>query len=449
MGNRKNIFVHKPTAKQKQALRFLYNRQTEFIVFGGGAGGGKSWIGCEWILAMCLNFPNVRYFIARNVLKRLKESTYKTFIKVAKHHNVDELFTYSEQKALITFANGSEVQLLELKRQPSDPLFEDLGSLEFTGGFIEEAGEIDFDAYDTIKTRIGRQMNVEYNIPPKLFITCNPKKNWLYFEYYKPYRDNTLSEDKAFIQSLATDNPHTSSQYVETLKKIQNKAKRERLLKGNWEYDDNPYSLYDFELLQDLFTNDFVEEGKSFISCDVARFGVDKTIIIAWSGFRAIEIVEMDLSKTTDVASKIKQLARKHKVPNRHIIVDEDGVGGGVVDILSCVGFLNGSRPIVNQNFANLKSECSFKLADYLENMYLCCNEVQRELIIQELEAIEEKNAEDEHKKLSVNTREQVKAKIGRSPDYFSAIMMRMYFELKNPVTLRPFIAHGSLPSQR
>ena len=162
MGSKKNIFVHKPTAKQKQALRFLYNRETEFVVFGGGAGGVKSWIGCEWILAMCLNFPNVRYFIARNVLKRLKESTYKTFIKVAKHHGVDDLFTYSEQKALITFNNGSEVQLLELKRQPSDPLFEDLGSLEFTGGFIEEAGEIDFDAYDTIKTRIGRQMNVEY-----------------------------------------------------------------------------------------------------------------------------------------------------------------------------------------------------------------------------------------------------------------------------------------------
>ncbi len=449
MGSKKNIFVHKPTAKQKQALRFLYNRETEFVVFGGGAGGGKSWIGCEWILAMCLNFPNVRYFIARNVLKRLKESTYKTFIKVAKHHGVDDLFTYSEQKALITFNNGSEVQLLELKRQPSDPLFEDLGSLEFTGGFIEEAGEIDFDAYDTIKTRIGRQMNVEYNIPPKLFITCNPKKNWLYFEYYKPYRDNTLSEDKAFVQSLATDNPHTSSQYVETLKKIQNKAKRERLLLGNWEYDDNPYSLYDFEVLQDLFTNDYVEEGKKYISCDVARFGVDKTIIVVWSGFRAIEIVEMDLSKTTDVASKIKQLARKHKVPNRHIIVDEDGVGGGVVDIISCIGFLNGSKPIVNQNFANLKSECSFKLVDYLENMYLCCNETQRELIIQELEAIEEKNAEDENKKLSVNTREQVKAKIGRSPDYFSAIMMRMYFELKQPVTLRPFIADGTLPNQR
>ncbi|MCH2216605.1 MAG: phage terminase large subunit [Flavobacteriales bacterium] len=449
MGSKKNIFVHKPTAKQKQALRFLYNRETEFVVFGGGAGGGKSWIGCEWILAMCLNFPNVRYFIARNVLKRLKESTYKTFIKVAKHHGVDDLFTYSEQKALITFNNGSEVQLLELKRQPSDPLFEDLGSLEFTGGFIEEASEIDFDAYDTIKTRIGRQMNVEYNIPPKLFITCNPKKNWLYFEYYKPYRDNTLSEDKAFVQSLATDNPHTSSQYVETLKKIQNKAKRERLLLGNWEYDDNPYSLYDFEVLQDLFTNDYVEEGKKYISCDVARFGVDKTIIVVWSGFRAIEIVEMDLSKTTDVASKIKQLARKHKVPNRHIIVDEDGVGGGVVDIISCIGFLNGSKPIVNQNFANLKSECSFKLVDYLENMYLCCNETQRELIIQELEAIEEKNAEDENKKLSVNTREQVKAKIGRSPDYFSAIMMRMYFELKQPVTLRPFIADGTLPNQR
>ncbi len=443
MSQPSNIFRHKPTPKQKQALGFLYDKTTEQIVFGGGAGGGKSWMGCEWIIAMCLNFPDVRYFIARNVLKRLKESTLKTFMKVAKFHGVDDTFAYSEQKGIITFMNGSEVQLLELKRQPSDPLFEDLGSLEFTGGFIEEAGEIDFDGYDTIKTRIGRQMNVEYNIPIKLLITCNPKKNWLYFEFYKPWRANELPDDTKFIQSLATDNKHTAQDYVKNLKKIKNKSKRERLLLGNWEYDDNPFALYDFEEVANLFTNDWVEKGKKYITCDVARHGVDKTIIIIWDGWRAEKIVTIDKSKITFVADEINKLRTKYKIPLGHIIADEDGVGGGLVDILNCKGFLNGSRPIEG-NYANLKSECSFKLADYLQNMYLCCNESEKELISQELEAIEEKGADKDTSKLAVNSREEVKNKIGRSPDYYSAIIMRVWFEIRKDNKLRTFSTNGN-----
>lgn len=425
----KRVFTHRPTAKQKQALRFLYDNTTEFLVFGGGAGGGKSWIGCEWLLAMCLNFPNVRYFIARNVLKRLKESTAKTFFKVAKHHGVDDTYIYSEQKGMITFVNGSEIQLLELKRQPSDPLFEDLGSLEFTGGFIEEAGEIDFDGFDTIKTRIGRQLNKKYSIPPKLFITCNPKKNWLYFEFYKPWKANTLSDDSKFIQSLATDNPHTADSYIKTLEKIKNKAKRERLLLGNWEYDDNPYALYDYDQIANLFSNDFVDMGDKFITADIARHGVDKTIIMYWQGWRVEKIVSLDKSSITEVKKAINSIRLSNRVPLSNIICDEDGVGGGVVDLLKCKGFLNGSKAS-DGNYKNLKSECSFKLGDFLENMYICSDGDERDFISQELEAIEEKDADKDEGKLSVISRQEVKKKIGRSPDYYSAIIMRVWFEL-------------------
>jgi hypothetical protein len=73
-----------------------------FVLFGGGggAGGGKSWWICKKRPYEAYVYPGVRY-------------------------------------------------------QPSDPLY-DFASLEYTDGDIEEAGEIQFLAFDVLKSCVGR-----------------------------------------------------------------------------------------------------------------------------------------------------------------------------------------------------------------------------------------------------------------------------------------------------
>lgn len=134
-------FRHKPNYKQFLCLELLYDFITKYPLFGGGAGGGKSWLGCEWEAAMCLNYPGVRYFMGREELSRLKDTTVKTFFKMAKFHGISDTFRYYEHYSAIRFNNGSEISLLNLKYEPSDPMFERFGSTEYTGGLIEEAGE--------------------------------------------------------------------------------------------------------------------------------------------------------------------------------------------------------------------------------------------------------------------------------------------------------------------
>ena len=117
------------------------------------------------------------------------------------------------------------------------------------------------------------------------------------------------------------------------------------------------------------------------------------------------------------------------------VIVDEDGVGGGVKDILKCKGFVNNSSPKGKKNFNNLKSQCSFKMAELInkgEVFINSTNEKIKNLIIEECEIVKKDNI-DKDGKQSIIPKDKMKDLIGRSPDYWDMIMMRAYFEVKKP----------------
>ena len=42
------------TPKQSKAIRHLFDNETSEVLFGGGAGGGKSYIGCAWVIYSCI-----------------------------------------------------------------------------------------------------------------------------------------------------------------------------------------------------------------------------------------------------------------------------------------------------------------------------------------------------------------------------------------------------------
>ena len=117
-------------------------------------------------------------------------------------------------------------------------------------------------------------------------------------------------------------------------------------------------------------------------------------------------------------------------------------IRGGAVDTLRCIGFVNNSRQIElawqKFNYSNLRSQCYFKLADYVNSnlIYLSDSDISiREKITEELGEIKQKDI-DKDGKLMIVPKDAIKRNLGRSPDDSDCLMMRMYFEIK-PIFVR------------
>lgn len=458
----------KPTIKQHECYQAIDNTEVDEVFFGGGAGGGKSWAICESRLVKAVRFPGYKSFIGRNELKRLMQSTFITWNKVCKFHGIErDKWRLDGKYNVIELWNGSKIDLLDLKFLPTDdPLFERFGSLEYTDGAIEEAGEVHPLAREVLKSRTNRHMNDDFSLNPCLLNTGNPKKNWTYHVFYKPWKEGRLPANMRFIQALYQDNPHTAKSYGKTLSNIKDKVTRQRLRDGNWEYENDPSVLMDFEAITDLFTNHLAEEDEygiplpmeKYLSVDVARYGGDKIVATCWKGWTAYKIQYKEKQSLESTKLWIKEIVKDEGIPMSHVLFDEDGVGGGLIDMMpGSKGFIANAtsievdpteqdKDILSYNdreekrkdpkkrFSNLKTQCAYYLADKV-NERMCAVRTEDEQIkawlIQDLEQIKEANWESDDKKKKLIPKDEVKQVIGRSPDFGDTFIMRALFDLK------------------
>ncbi len=439
--------------KQIQASEYWIDDTTEEILYGGAKGGGKSYLGASLIFGSALLYPKTHYFIARQELVDLRKFTVPTINEVFQNLKVDitQYAKYNGQDNTFTLYNGAIVFLIACKELPSDPLYERFGSMQMTGGWIEEGGEVSERAKANLWLSVGRWKNKEYNLKKKLLVTANPKKGWMKREFVDPFNKGKLPKTRKYIQAFATDNLYLPKDYLETLKAEKDNVTRQRLWEGNWDYDEDQDSLTSYDALSDAFSTAPDKDGKKYMTVDVARLGVDKTVFSYWDGLELYKVDKFEKQSISETIQKIKDKAAEEKIPFSKIIVDEDGVGGGVVDgLMGVKGFVANSRAIPTKeevrmkqakmrgeltprtNFANLKSQCAWKLAELLnEHKIAFATPILRDEIIEELSALLRKKDVDSDGKLQIKPKKEVKEDIGRSPDIGDTLVFRAWFELK------------------
>ena len=430
----------KPLTRQSEALKFLsVDSDVETILYGGAAGGGKTMLGCMWQILRRLKYPGTRSLIGRAKLDTLKKTTMNTFFQVAQQIGLKagEDFAYNQQSHIIKFSNGSEIILADLFLYPADPQMTDLGGLELTDVFIDEATEITEKAYSIVSSRIRYKLN-EFGLKPKILLTCNPSKGWIYNQFYLPYKNQNLPEHRAFVQALPGDNLYLPESYVTSLTRLP-EADRKRLLEGDWEFDNSSDRLYMYDELMRCFREP-MNVGEGYITADIARLGKDRTVLCVWKGLSCIDIVVLRQKRQDEVKAEIQRLMNTHSIRLSNVLADADGVGGGLVDSLRCREFMNGSKAVRGTQYMNLKADCYFRLGELIDKNEITLPIKWQEDIVKELELIRRVDP-DKEGKLRVTSKDTISQRTGGiSPDIADAIMMRAYFELNRNYTKYAFI---------
>lgn len=216
------------------------------------------------------------------------------------------------------------------------------------------------------------------------------------------------------------------------------------------EYVENTGALFKFDALVDVFTNTVVKTGEKYLLVDVADDGTDKTIFSLWEDLEEYRREEYERLSTENIIVKIRETAAMEHIPYSHIAVDAIGVGAGVassslldgvIGFKSSYGAIKTDQDIVRlpnvhyvkgvaltTEYANLRSQCVFTLADLVNNHKIASKVTgrQKEKVIEELATYQDISKGD-GKRLATK-KEDVKLSLGRSPDDSDTWIMRMYF---------------------
>lgn len=422
------------TSKQVRALKLLNDSTTTHVGYGGSARSGKSIIECTAIIFDCFAYPDIAWGLARKALTTLKRTVLLTLFGQLEFYGFNGIdYNYNQQLNKITFQNGSDIFLIDTAYMPSDPLNTRFGGFELTKCAVDESNETNILVVNKLFERTGWRNNDTYGIKRKLFECFNPDKNHVYSRFYLPYRDNKETDHCKFIPALPSDNPNPAvKEWIEDIVRTGDTATIERQIHGNFDYDDDPSKLCDYDAICDIFTNSHVIGGQKYISADLAMQGRDKFIAGSWDGLICTIDIEMAKCSGRDIELKLLDLKTQIGVGNSNIVADSDGLGNYLESYIKNIkAFHGGVAPKDTKQFGILKDECGFKLAEVinLRQIKVNCTRVQEEEIKKELSICLKRDNVDNEKKRLIK-KDLMKEKLGHSPDYMDMLIMRMYFEL-------------------
>jgi hypothetical protein len=318
----------------------------------------------------------------------------------------------------ITLINGSEIIYMGMSEAEN---VSKLKSMELGWFAMDEASEIPKENFLLFQSRLRKRMN-DGTFPPFFgLLASNPADCWLkdMFVYQK-------NKDYAFIPSLPKDNPYLPGDYEARLRESYPEDWVRIFLEGSWDELSDGKSVIPGDWIRRAINAEIEIEEKRIVSSDIARFGDDEIVIDYLLGNR---LVEQDVSNKQSLMETVGRIINKRRVYNaKMLVVDDAALGGGVTDRLremdeKVLAINGGERANDFEKFANLKSEIWWYAREQFEKGRVSI--INDPLLIRQLGVV--KHSYRSNGKIIVEPKDEVKARLGRSPDRADAFILGLW----------------------
>ncbi|MFT3866850.1 MAG: phage terminase large subunit [Solirubrobacterales bacterium] len=241
MAGRDDVTLRKINPTQ---AAYLYSDE-KFKAYMGPAGSGKSVVGCTEIMLKALLMPGTKWFVARRDYNDLMDTTLRTMSNILQ--NLPDGTLIDRTKAAPQKWIIRPMQIAGATDGPLPPseitfmgLSDDVGSYEFTGGFIDEADEVEQRYYEQLKGRLRWRPSRDF--PDSNFsigMAFNPPSvtHWLYLacEGKNPEGEQVKPPTIKLFRPVYGENAHNlRSGYYEDMAATMPAELRRRLVEGDW-----------------------------------------------------------------------------------------------------------------------------------------------------------------------------------------------------------------------
>ena len=388
----------------------LLNSQYRNKLYYGGRAGGKSFAFADCLLLLG---RSDKLFVAcvREVQNSIKDSVYKLLKDRAEHYEFDDYRFYEDR--IENVITGTRFVFKGLKDQNK----QNIKSLEGVDiCWIEEGQSISKDSWDVLNPTIrkkGSQIWVsmnreEENDPIWVAVASNPDEK-TYICKVNYYDNPYCPDDMKYLAERCKEQDYDDYLHIWEGEPIQ---------QGNTKLIGAKAVKAAFEPKMDGSTSPLV------IGLDIARFGDDATVFCFRKGRWCFKFEEYAKKDTVEIANIATNLIRELK-PAR-LFLDDGGVGGGVYDILKDRGFgeivrgVNfGARAIDDERYANRRAEMWDAVREWLTgNVQL----PKDDKLLDDLCSVNKKY--DQKGRLQLESKDDVKKRLGRSPDKADALAL-------------------------
>ena len=416
--------VYDPRRNKKQMV--FHTAIETYKLFGGAMGGGKT--------AALINEGqqlNLDYKGNVGLLLRKTFPSFRLTVLPQMKRFIDNklIVNWNQSSKEIIYKNGSILWYGSFGDNPDD--WQKFMSGEYGWIAIDQAEEFAENDFKMLATRL--RLNVP-NISYHFLLSCNPNPGWIKERFIE-----REIKDHVFIPSLPQDNiDNLPKDYIPKMEALLDDNQRKALLHGDWSAIDEPDCPYDNESIRQAQKREIPASLPISIGCDVARGGLNETVICYKEGNKVSLYSQAQGHDTMRTAGNIWQCVIeliekwKDKIADIKIRVDADGLGAGVVDRLNeeqetkekelkikieIIEIHGSAKSSDSVKYKNLRADLHWQLREQLTGLDL---PDERELTSQLMGIKYFVNSAGQ---IQIVAKEKIKEKLGRSPDVAEAVI--------------------------